>query len=540
MTYETAGHGRAGEALSLPHGGLLTLPDRFARHLTASLATVTTAAAARGELLADYVTGRRRAAAEPARTYLWEPAQPEAAAAARLLELHGAHVGRLAGNRTLPVRPLAGGAERARSFPGGTWAVSSRQPLAALIQALMEPDSPMPEEFLRRQRELLEKNRQLEFSDITAWSIPLAYNLEAWAVDGPIATASAAPPRGQLAGEGKLGYLAAPQGLDGFRLTAALMAAGLRFRVAVQPFSNGGRDYPAGTLFVPRVGNAAGLDARLAELADRFGISLRRTATDFSPAGVSLGAHDVVPVRAPRVALVGGGGVSATSYGAIWHLLDRQLELPHHRLETRTLGRVDLSRFDLLILPAGFGYDAWINRATADSIGRWVEQGGMLVAVGGAIAWLRRHGLTDVEAWRPAEARAAGTNGEDPVNRRLHIPGAALATELDTGHALAAGLRAAPAELFVGREILLATGDPSRDILRVGPDPILAGFAWPEALERLEGALLVGVQKRGQGALVLFAQEPAFRLFWRAKLPLFLNAVMLGPSLNETGWLMGR
>jgi hypothetical protein len=69
---------------------------------------------------------------------------------------------------------------------------------------------------------------------------------------------------------------------------------------------------------------------------------------------------------------------------------------------------------------------------------------------------------------------------------------------------------------------------------------MLAGFAWPEALERLEGALLVGIQPRGKGAIVLFAQEPAFRLFWRAKLPLFLNTVMLGPSLNEAGWLMGR
>ena len=44
----------------------------------------------------------------------------------------------------------------------------------------------------------------------------------------------------------------------------------------------------------------------------------------------------------------------------------------------------------------------------------------------------------------------------------------------------------------------------------------------------------------GNGALVLFAQEPVFRLFWRAKLPLFLNAVMFGPSLNEAGVLTRR
>jgi hypothetical protein len=160
------------------------------------------------------------------------------------------------------------------------------------------------------------------------------------------------------------------------------------------------------------------------------------------------------------------------------------------------------------------------------------------VAVGGAIAWLRRHGLTDIEAWHPG--RENGNTGGQPASRRLHTPGAALATELSANHVLAAGLHAAPTELFIGREILLATGDPSRDILRAGAQPMLAGFAWPEAVERLQGALLVGLQPRGKGAIVLFAQEPAFRLFWRAKLPLFLNTVMLGPSLNEAGWLTGR
>jgi hypothetical protein len=542
MTYEMAGHGRAGEALRLPHGGLLALADRVARHLTTSLATVATAAAARAELLADFAALRRAATARQGRTYLWEPDQPEAAAAAALLERHGAEVGRLGGPRTLPVRPLAGGGERARSFPGGTWAVNSSQPLGALIRALMELDSPLPEEFLRRQRRLLEESRQPEFSDITAWSIPLAFNLETWAVEGTIAAGSSTSGQGRVTGEGKLGFLVTPQGLDGFRLTAALMASGLRFRVAVKPFSNGGHDYPAGTVFVPRVGNPSGMEARLAELSGQFGVSVDRTATAFSAEGISLGSEEVVPVRQPKVALIGGGGVSATSYGAIWHLLDRDLELPHHRLETRTLSRVALARFDLLILPAGFGYDEWIDDATAAGIGLWVEEGGLLVAVGGAIAWLRRHELTDVKVWRPWEETEGdhGAASPAPVNRRLHTPGAALATELRADHPLAAGLRTPPAELFVGREILLATGDPRRDVLRASANPMLAGFAWPEALERLEGALLVGIQPRGKGAIVLFAQEPAFRLFWRAKLPLFLNTVMLGPSLNEAGWLMGR
>jgi hypothetical protein len=55
---------------------------------------------------------------------------------------------------------------------------------------------------------------------------------------------------------------------------------------------------------------------------------------------------------------------------------------------------------------------------------------------------------------------------------------------------------------------------------------VLAGFAWPEARERLDGALLVASEKVGEGRLVLFAQEPAFRAFWRGTVPLLANAVL--------------
>ena len=38
--------------------------------------------------------------------------------------------------------------------------------------------------------------------------------------------------------------------------------------------------------------------------------------------------------------------------------------------------------------------------------------------------------------------------------------------------------------------------------------PVVAGFAWPEAEQRLSGSLLVGSEQRGKGSVVLFAQDP--------------------------------
>jgi hypothetical protein len=67
-------------------------------------------------------------------------------------------------------------------------------------------------------------------------------------------------------------------------------------------------------------------------------------------------------------------------------------------------------------------------------------------------------------------------------------------------------------------------------LVAVDSDPVIAGLAWPEAEQRLAGSLLVGLDRRGRGSVLLFAQDPSFRLFWRATTPILLNALLYGPS----------
>jgi hypothetical protein len=162
--------------------------------------------------------------------------------------------------------------------------------------------------------------------------------------------------------------------------------------------------------------------------------------------------------------------------------------------------------------------------------------------VGGAIDWLRRRDLTAVEEWQPEEngdgdpESPAALPGEVAIDRPLYVPGAVVATEMRRGHPLTAGLASPPPTLVAGTRPLLATGEPQSDVLVVAHrDPVLAGFAWPESRRRLAGSLLVSSEAVGDGRLVLFAQEPGFRLFWRGTMPLFLNAVMFGPSLPADG-----
>lgn len=539
MTYEMAGHGRAGQALERPDGSMLTLADRIARHLTTSIATARTAIDNHASLLGDFARFRRDSAAAEPSTYLWRADQQEAAAAAELLSGHGIEVGVLEADTTLEARLLRPGSALRTTFPAGTYAVSTNQPLGNLARALLELDTSMPESFIAEQRRRIEQNRPTEFFDITAWSLPLAYNLETWVVAGSAGKlAPRSTPTGVIEGAGEFGFLIAPHGLAGYRLAGALQDEGILFRMALNEFELEERRYPSGTLFVPRRGNDETVAVTLHRLALETGVRIRQIASGYSEKGISLGSDNAVTVGRSRIGLVGGSGVSPTSFGFLWHLLDQQVRVEHHRLDLANLGALELADFDVLVLPSG-GYEG-VEGATAAKLGQWLETGGVLIAVEEASAWLRKHELSALAAWqppKPPEEDNAVTQ-LTPSNRELHTPGAALTTRIARPHPLTAGLVNAPAVLYEDRTVLLATGNPRQDVVvAVDRDPVVAGFAWPEAEERLRGSLLVGLEPKGRGAVVVFAQEPNFRLFWRATATIFLNAVLYGPSLVENGLL---
>jgi len=540
MTYEMAGGGRGGLAVDRADGTLLTLADRVGRHLTTSLATVRTAGRNARRLLQDFVATRRRTAAGHERIYLWPADQPEARALADLLLLHGVRVQQLAKAAEVEAQPLRGGKEEhARRFAAGTFAVSTAQPLGTLAQVLLDREAPMAQEFLDRQRRRFEQNRDGEFYDITAWALPLAFNLRMWTATGEVPPSRAAGEAASgVQGDGELGWLVAPQGIASYRLAAELRRRRVHFRVALAALSAEGVSYPGGTLFVPRHGNPAHLADELGSLLRAGGLTASAVASSYGVAGVSLGSNNMPGVRQPRVGLVSGEGVDPTSFGFLWFLLDREIGLPHDRLDLERLRPATMADFDVLILPSG-AYEDHMSERTRAALDAWIKAGGELIAIGGDTArWLHEHEMASWKPWKAPEADEESEGSQDHAlaERDIVTPGAILATRLSPQHPLAIGLPSAPPVLVEGSTVLLPSGDPHRDVLvAAGPDPVIAGFAWPEAKERLAGSLLVGAEAHGSGSVVIFVQEPDFRLFWRGTMPLLLNAIMYGPELGLVG-----
>src|SRR5690606_21167211 len=113
------------------------------------------------------------------------------------------------------------------------------------------------------------------------------------------------------------------------------------------------------------------------------------------------------------------------------------------------------------------------------------------------------------------------------------IPGAILQVRLDPDHPLARGASfdGHPDRLFVlhagDRVFEPRTG--AETVASFMPDlEATSGIVSDANLRMLErGAWLITMDV-GDGQVVLFADDPLFRLFWRETVPLYRNALMYG------------
>ncbi|HEV2735047.1 MAG TPA: hypothetical protein VGV85_09410, partial [Longimicrobiaceae bacterium] len=297
-----------------------------------------------------------------------------------------------------------------------------------------------------------------------------------------------------------------------------------------KPSTFGGQRFAAGTWFLPAGGNDS-LAARVA--AAGLGGAVVPVASGLSQGGVDLGSENVVPVKMPRVALVGGEGVSATSYGAFWYFLERELGMPFDALLSGDLTRADLSQYDVIVVPDAFG--GATGKPVQDALKAWVERGGRLVAVAGSaqsLASLAEVKTRSEPSDSAAGARAlAGREEREREDWRQQVPGTILPLRLDPAHPLAWG---AGTDGRADRTFALHEGglvfEPAEGVETVAyfPDALtrISGVISPPNLKRLEEGSWLVTRRVGQGNVVLFADDPLFRLFWRASQPMFVNALL--------------
>ena len=546
MTYEVAGVG--GLVVQRNDDSVWRYRDSVQRHFTASLATAETTATNCEAVLRGFYNFRRDAiaegAAETVKEYILPPGRDPGRTrrTAALLMAQGIEVRLATAPFTNPqVRDYYGGPVGPRQFETGTYVVSLAQPTKHLIKMLMVEDLPMDQPFVDEQLRRYAAGLDHQIYDISAWSLPLVHDLDAYQAETPstgefLLLSEPPAPMGRVhGGVAQLAYLLPWGHNDTARALARMLREGLRVRTANATMQADGVRFPRGSLIVDVRENPETLHATLERVAADTGAQIYAVDSSWVEEGVNFGSPDVRFIPPIKVAIAYDIPTDPSSAGWTRYLLEQSYDYPVTVIPTRRLGADGLDDFNVLVLPhpRRGGYDEALGRSGAERIRRWVRAGGTLITFRDATSWLTTEGVGLLSTARQLrDGRPEGTEGQE-TRLPYRVPGAIFRVQLDPDHWLSAGYDGAanvmvdtgnvfrPLEITDGTNVALYSGDD---------DLVLSGFVWPDSAATFADTAYLMHQPHGSGHVVAFAEEPNFRAYTDGLNLLFLNAVFFGPA----------
>ncbi|MCG3154763.1 MAG: hypothetical protein DKINENOH_01357 [bacterium] len=573
MTYEQAGPD--GMVIRRQDDTLLRFREAVHHHFIASLATAEMAAGQRSELLRFFFNYRREAITEGTREAVKEYVLPpgrdpnRTAKLAALLMQQGIEVKRAeASFNNARVRDYFGGTLAARTFPAGTFVISTAQPAKRLVRTLLDRRTEMDQAFIEEQLQRRKKRLPDEFYDVTAWSLPLLYGVECHLAEvastGNLSVLQTPPrPQGRVLGStAHLAYLLPWGSNSAAAALADLLRQNIRVHTADKEFVHSGIKFPRGSLIIKSKDNPADLFERLQRVAAEHGVDVHPTANSWVSEGVNFGSGHVRFIHTPKVAMAYNLPTNPLSAGWTRFLLERQYGYPMTIINTWQLGAADLDKFNVLILPDGAGYwgggySTVMQEGMVQRLKNWIRNGGTLVTFGDATRWLTeekvdllatsrelRSGKPERKAAKeekPGEAAApaAGVyDYEQAIQPKEELPeatpGALLRVLLEPAHWLSAGYEDGQTVVMVeSRNIYTPlTLDKGVNVgVYAAEDKLIAsGFTWESSRRQLANKAYLLYQPLGRGHVVAFAEDPNYRAFMDGLNLLFLNAVLFGPA----------
>ena len=535
-----------GFALSRSDGTVRTLNDASRQQYIALNAAVDLATTERERMLRDYLQSNRDAVDKTgsgaARYIITPKGDPHLVAeTVNMLMRSGIEIHHLEESVRLRNVIDRTGAEIGRhTIPSGSFIIEAAQPRQNFIRILMEPNVPLPDDFLKEARQRLDRGANPRFYETTSWSIPLLYNLEAYnTTDNSSLTVTplsepVKPLTADVTAESlpvaHYAYL-----IDGSQAKALsaihpLREAGIRVTVLFKPTRMQGKDYPSGSVIVRTDGNHEEVHQKVHELAQRFHLRVHALDSGRSDPGYPpLGSIEGRRITKPEIALIGNHPIHGYSFGWAWHTLDRHYEIPHTVINAATIGSIPLERFNVIILPAVINaglLETMLDESGMERLKRWVRDGGTLVTIGTGADFVRsRLEMISLESWYERE--------ENEKQQRVSVPGAFFKGSFDPENWLTSGYIMMPPLMINSNRVMVSLeGPPStaRNAAISVSDRHLAGHAWEENLQRLPESVFLYEEKHGRGRVIAFTEDVNFRGYWRGVDRLFLNAVILGPS----------
>ncbi len=519
MTYEQGGIG-AGLAVVTIDGDTLTLKDRIDHHYTTGMATVETVANNADLLISQFKLYFEKAVSSPPgifKTYVVKAQnRGRIKKMVALLDRNGIEYS-FGFDKALKGYSYETKKIEAFKVDRNDLIVSLLQPKAVLANVLFEP-----------QTSIKDSNTY----DITAWALPYAYGLKAYAVKefvkGRFKVLAEKDDEPESINK-PYAWILPWNSIDDAQALIALQQANIKVRIAEEGFTAGSRIYKLGTLLIYRTENersVKSLASKIAAIQKNLGINFYPVATGFVEKGKDFGSSVYKLLVMPQVAVVSGPLISTQGVGEVWHFFEQELKYPLTIIGMQSLANLNINKINVLILPDGDYGDA-----VDDKLEGWISNGGKLILIDGAISAAIGKKPFDIKLKNAAKEEKKAENSKTYADRHRDdqlnaIPGAIFRVDLDGSQPLTAGLGDYYYALKTDDKIYESSGAIfSAGVLK--KNSYVAGIAGKAVLKKLDNGMLFGVQDVGKGSVIYFASDVLFRSFWESGKQMFANAVFI-------------
>ncbi|TDR22646.1 M14 family zinc carboxypeptidase [Marinicella litoralis] len=537
-TYEV-GSAR-GEVFIKRNGEKYTYADSVQKHFIASISTIEATGNLRTQLLNDFYQYQVSAIADGKNKQYVVPAQSDRAGAHRLAQLlmaHGVEVHQLKHD----IKTCG------QAFKSGGFVVDSAQPKGRFVEAVLSQQVDMDQSFIEEQEKRRSRNLRDQIYDLTAWSLPLMFNLEVINCRG-IKSNHTTMLNGDMAlspqlsnPDAKVAYLVPWGDMAAGRFLTNALRQGIKIKSSDLPFTlANGNNYPAGTLIIEIENNSNDLAAQVQRIATTTGAVVDGIDSSWVTKGPNFGSGNVVEIPAPKIAMAWDQPTSSLSAGNSRFVIERQLGYPVTAIRSQHLIYADLSLYDVLILPSG-NYSQVFNEQSIAHITSWINTGGVLLTLGQATAyaisepanWLSvkaEQSFKTTADTKPTETEKSSSvpgqliQNDEEFNLAIQpdkgrpdsVAGVLAKVAVDQDHWLTAGVKPEVIAMVSGSQIYTPIKlDEGKNVAWFkGSDELLAsGYLWEENRQQLAYKPFLIHQPKGKGMVIAFTQEPTLRAF---------------------------
>lgn len=374
------------------------------------------------------------------------------------------------------------------------------------------------------------------FYDVSAWTFNHSFGLD-YAEDVSLSRAGAEIKtlqfrKGDISLKSSVGYLMPWNEYYTPKALNAILKKGLRAKVSMKNFKNGGISYDYGTIFIPVQNqklNANELYNFLRKVADESHLQINGVTTGLNE-GIDLGSNNLRNIKAPKVAMLVGSGISSYDAGEIWHLLDQRYDMHITKLDMSYFNRVDISKYTTIIVPNSSN----MNESAVKKLQSWVRNGGVLIGYRNAARWLNSKKFIKLEFNKSKIDTIQNVSFEDRFKQSgaQFIGGAIFEAKIDRSHPVNFGYKNDKIALFRNTTLFVKADKRSyNNPIQYTNSPLLSGYISKENAKVIKNTVPFKTQRMGRGRVIVFTDNTNFRAFWYGTNKLLMNAVFFGDKM---------